>query len=771
MKKLLGLVALLLPSLCFADRLGSLRSSADVILTTQAAASLTNRNTYTSSQSFIVSGNSYSNIIGISSSSTGSPYLIVSTKGVVSLGTTANFVYRQTTPLYPIDLECNSSDPASCIYVSHSNGNAIQAVGTSNNPTLLISNNTAGASASAVKASKLGVAGIVGEYTTDVATAVYASATSGTAVRANSSSGNAIQVDAGNVQLNTLSASANICTDGSKNLTTSGCSSGLLTATQTWSGQNNWTTPAQSTFTYGLAAGSFTLTGTGNAIVQGTIAPASGIVASTFTVIWTSGSYTVGQSAVFSSTNGTVIGGSSGGGTPSGLNKIQYDSNGSFAGLPSVVTASSVTVISTISFTANGDQNASPSFFDILGPTNVGNKILGIGTPGQNNQVTFPDRQMADMSTYGANLGGLAVGDVNNSFPYRIYTNGDPNDYIDLRTATKSTITFNTGTVTPGALVFNPGGVTMLSLTTPTGATFDSTVTVNGNLIVNSGSIQNPSITGVTLSSGITIGLQSIITANTTMTSTMSVVEASCTAKGTANTGLTLTLPAAASNSGRDFMIYDVGTDSCVVTVKGNGTDLIESTGTIQLNAQFQHASLHSLGAVGWGSGLGGIQYTPWSVFTTQDDVGSFTIGTSSAVYQCPVYIPVPVAVLGFRADRGTGLTGEKVSFGIWNMNFGTTPIVSLSTQTPVGGPSNYLLSTVYNLSPGWYRIGIAINNATTAYSGSNSVAQETMFCSIGATPTGTGVDLTTITLAAGGTRNRTYPAVDLLINGGSTGN
>lgn len=36
-----------------------------------------------------------------------------------------------------------------------------------------------------------------------------------------------------------------------------------LVTTQTWSGQNNWTTTAQSTFTYGLAVGSLTVSGTG----------------------------------------------------------------------------------------------------------------------------------------------------------------------------------------------------------------------------------------------------------------------------------------------------------------------------------------------------------------------------------------------------------------------------------------------------------------------------------------------------------------------------
>lgn len=270
---------------------------------------------------------------------------------------------------------------------------------------------------------------------------------------------------------------------------------------------------------------------------------------------------------------------------------------------------------------------------------------------------------------------------------------------------------------------------------------------------------------GLNISSGIIINTTPIITSTSTITSTMSVVLASCTATNTSNKFITLTLPDATSNPGADIMIYDVGTDSCSIRVAGSGTDVIESTGIIQLNAKFQHASLHSLGSVGWGAGTGDIQYTPATVWTTQDDVGVFSVGTASAVYQCPVYISVPFSLLGFRVDKPT--SSGNASFGLWNMNMGTTPIVTLSSQTLAGNPSNYFLSIPFNGSPGWYRIGIQLSNTSVQITGSNSVNDVTLFCSVGATPSGTGLDLTTVTFSIGGTRNSTYPAVDLLLNGG----
>lgn len=118
---------------------------------------------------------------------------------------------------------------------------------------------------------------------------------------------------------------------GSLTCTGSPCGSAgvSLTSTQTWSGQNNWLTPAPSTFTYGVVVGSETVSGPGNGNIVFTIS------GSTYGVISDSISPpTVGQCAVFSSTNGTVSGTTcGGGGTPaSPNNSIQFNNAGAFGG-------------------------------------------------------------------------------------------------------------------------------------------------------------------------------------------------------------------------------------------------------------------------------------------------------------------------------------------------------------------------------------------------------------------------------------------------------
>jgi len=113
-----------------------------------------------------------------------------------------------------------------------------------------------------------------------------------------------------------------------------------LNSTQTWTGQNNWTTPAQSTFTYGVTVGSLTVAGTG----YPAFIPTDG---NSYRLNGTSSTVTVGHLAVYSSTNGTTIDGGvpGSGGTPSGSSgQLQYNNGGSFAGSANTfVTSSSVT--------------------------------------------------------------------------------------------------------------------------------------------------------------------------------------------------------------------------------------------------------------------------------------------------------------------------------------------------------------------------------------------------------------------------------------------
>lgn len=99
-------------------------------------------------------------------------------------------------------------------------------------------------------------------------------------------------------------------------LNSSSTLAGYLASTQTWGGQNNWTTPSPSTFTYGVTVGSMTVNGPGNGVITLTINN------STYTVASSSDTAAIvaGHLAKWSTTNYTLIDGgvSAGGGTPAG---------------------------------------------------------------------------------------------------------------------------------------------------------------------------------------------------------------------------------------------------------------------------------------------------------------------------------------------------------------------------------------------------------------------------------------------------------------------
>lgn len=269
---------------------------------------------------------------------------------------------------------------------------------------------------------------------------------------------------------------------------------------------------------------------------------------------------------------------------------------------------------------------------------------------------------------------------------------------------------------------------------------------------------------GISLSSGVYYN-NTLITSTSTITSSMTVVLASCTTRGSSPTSLiTLSLNSVVGSS-ETHMIYDVGADSCVIKIQASPGELIESSGTLFLNAQTQHASIQALGGGLWGGGNGGIQYTPWSVLTTQDDVGTFTVAVASQVTSCPIYIDAPTGFMGFRINRvgGNGLMGGSIV----DANTGRYITGVSSMNAIVGGPVNYFSGGVTQLAPGSYRVFFSIPNTVTSISGSNSVNSGKMYCGTVGTST-TGMDLSGFVPSLPGTGNSaTYPAIDLLFNGG----
>lgn len=256
-----------------------------------------------------------------------------------------------------------------------------------------------------------------------------------------------------------------------------------------------------------------------------------------------------------------------------------------------------------------------------------------------------------------------------------------------------------------------------------------STNTYTGGNIYNSYTNHVGSSTftgGVAISSTIVLGNPaSTFTSTGTITSSMSVVQVSAP-----NTGafITLTLPSASANPGLDITIYKVDATTTEVKIVGAGTDLIEGTGTIRLDAQFQHASLHSLGATGWGSGYGGIQTTPaWLGPALDGTTGVVT--TASGTIVTPFSNAVPVTVTGFRYYVTAGSGGKGV-FGIYNQ-FGTL-VMSTGPVTIGSFGAATIATTPTNLPPGQYYFAFQPSNAAIAIGGTSANGGNgALFCSL----------------------------------------
>jgi len=176
--------------------------------------------------------------------------------------------------------------------------------------------------------------------------------------------------------------------------TASGSGDAVLAATQTFTGQNNWTTPAISTFSFGLAVGSLTITGSGTTGASwqakqgtgpsstpqtgystmwadsssGTLVFVDGTSVATTTVVGTTSTITVGNFVKYGALGKLIDGGSSSGGTPGGSSpQWQYNQSGSFAGVaPVTINQASITLSSThtivlASATAGGSTYTLPA--------------------------------------------------------------------------------------------------------------------------------------------------------------------------------------------------------------------------------------------------------------------------------------------------------------------------------------------------------------------------------------------------------------------------
>lgn len=271
--------------------------------------------------------------------------------------------------------------------------------------------------------------------------------------------------------------------------------SSSLSSTQTWTGQNQWTTPAQSTFTYGLTAGSVTVNGSGAGAIQfneGADSTAYGPtsnkdnlwasssshtfvfnpnITSTYTVVGSSTSViTPGNVAVWTSQFGLRDGGTDLSQLSPPINTVLYNNNGPVGNSSNFqFNGTSVTILSSTSFTTSGSQNTiNPAYVDIFdgkpGSPYLGKPLFTVGSFNQSAQLGVYDQTRIDESRYGAKVGHLEVGESSSLINHQIQDDNAStqlinwwnNGEMDIQTATNG----NGGK----SIVFLPNSVSEMTI-------------------------------------------------------------------------------------------------------------------------------------------------------------------------------------------------------------------------------------------------------------------------------------------------------------------
>lgn len=519
------------------------------------------------------------------------------------------------------------------------------------------------------------------------------------------------------------------------------------------------TSPSGLSVQYGITAGSLTVNGAG----WPTFNPgeANGV---DYKLVGASSTITVGQVAIFSSTNGAVIGGTGGSGTPGGSSgQLQYNSASSFAGVTgSVVTASSVTLprsIVTSSLTViygGGNSGNTAAVLNVYkGDALAGDPMASFGSNQNANQFTILDQAGFNSTLYGGQAGSIVFGGSEAGTNHRMWDINSTGQSIDLwnngEMELKTTIAGNGGK----DITLYPGGVESVRVSTATGIIVSSTATFKSAVSMQSirwadGSTSTSSVFGsagggsggggyavepatvsVQLAKGLYIGTNTVTTTATYLVvSTDTVVYASSTFNGTK----IVQLPAAnstagcKSGSGKVVQITKVDSSTGTVNIIPTGSDLLlGTTRSVLLNAISQTAEFVSdCQSTWWPHGIG-IQATPkWIGYPVESYQGGAY--ASSTTVRMAMDVSVPVAVTGFRFYISGGV-GGNATMGIYDKY---DRVVVSTGPVAVGtfGPATVEISPV-NLPPGQYWLAWKASNSSISISGqSNNGGNGGLFCS-----------------------------------------
>lgn len=246
----------------------------------------------------------------------------------------------------------------------------------------------------------------------------------------------------------------------------------------------------------------------------------------------------------------------------------------------------------------------------------------------------------------------------------------------------------------------------------------------------------------ITISKGLYFG-QSVKSADYTLTSTDTVVLASCTASG----GCIQTLPAA-SNTNQVLTITKVDTSSQTVIVRAAGSDLIGGTTTqLFLHALNSSVRLASDGSKWWP--LGALPSIPPFLGFNGDPNTAQAVATSSNVHYIGIYVPVPVTAFGIRLNFG--VISGTADVGIYDSDYSGNPANKLAssgaTAIPGTGVRELDFTSQVNLQPGPYWLAVDVSNTVatiTRFSTNANTACIVQTSSSGTLPTGASTTLTT---------------------------
>lgn len=250
-----------------------------------------------------------------------------------------------------------------------------------------------------------------------------------------------------------------------------------------------------------------------------------------------------------------------------------------------------------------------------------------------------------------------------------------------------------------------------------------SSVTLSGVLVAGSNITLTPSGGTTTIAaSGGGSSSPIKITVNTTLTSTMTVILASCTI----GSNLTITLPASASNIGYSPTIYKMDATTQTVIIVTSGSDLIVATNTIIMRAKGQNFKVVADGVASYLATIPLPYDLPYIGIPNAGTTAGQSVNSSNRAYFISIYVTQPTVAYAMRFHVGS--QSGNIDVGIYdeNMNRITS---SSSTACPANGAAVVNFLTPAIIPAGSYYLALAADNSTATFGGSSAMnPQEAQF-------------------------------------------